>query len=63
MIQEFNQLDNCQSFQSNLCNECEFCIIHGNIRECEYDMFSPVDVKKSRLYTSIEFDCVHYIKR
>ena len=63
MIQEFIQLDNCKLNTTNLCKDCVYCIVHDNMRECENDKFSPVDIKKSRLYTSIEFDCVEFIKR
>jgi hypothetical protein len=63
MIQELIKLENCQSPKTSLCRNCEFCIVFDGIRECEYDRFNPVDVKKSMLYTPIEFDCLDYIKR
>lgn len=47
---------------NGLCDTCVYCIIH-KLRECEWDMFEPVDIDKSRLYQAVDFDCVRYEDR
>ena len=60
---ELTQLDNCKSLSTFLCRNCGYCIIHNNNRECEWDMFNASNMKKSELYTPIDFNCIHYIER
>lgn len=47
---------------NGLCVNCAYCVVH-NLRECEWDMFEPVDCSKSRLYTAVDFDCLHFEAR
>lgn len=63
MMLELIQLDNCKSMSTFLCRNCEYCVILDGNRECEWDMFVPSGIKKTELYTPIDFNCIHYIKR
>lgn len=47
---------------NGLCDKCQFCIVH-KLRECEWDMFEPIDPNKSKFYTASEFDCVNFLER
>ena len=37
--------------------------MNGDMRECEWDCFPSSNIKKSLLYTPIEFDCVYFMER
>lgn len=60
---ELIQLENSKSLSTFLCRNCGYCIINDGDRECEWDKFKPTTLKKSDLYTPVEFDCIHYIER
>lgn len=62
-MQEITQLTNSKSFNTFLCRNCSYCIVNGDMRECEWDCFPPSNIKKSLLYTPIEFDCVYFMER
>lgn len=62
-MQEITQLQNMELLYTNLCRECEYCIIHNKKTECEWDMFVPVCSTKAELYTSVDFDCINFHKR
>lgn len=62
-MKELNELQNAQFVTTQLCRKCVYCVVHFEIRECEWDKFVPVGEKKSYLYTAIEFDCIHFDAR
>lgn len=62
-MQEFIQLENCDPSNKFLCRDCEYCVILNGNRECEWDIFEPCNLKKSELYTPVEFDCNYFVKR
>ena len=62
-MKEITQLKNTRGEYTQFCRDCENCIeLFGN-RECENDRFVPVGINKSELYTSLDFDCLEFVKR
>lgn len=43
-----------------LCTNCVFYISDGKMVDCERSYFSSVPIKKTLIYTPIEFDCWEY---
>ena len=43
-----------------LCTNCVFYKSDGKMVECEKDYFNSVPIKKTFIYTPIEFDCWEY---
>jgi hypothetical protein len=58
-----NLLGMTDNYGTTFCKNCSYCIVLKTIRECEWDIFPPIRVDKSTLYTPIEFDCIHYDAR
>ena len=49
--------------KNSLCANCEHCLVFNGIRECEWDMFEPVPITKSKFYTPIDFDCTYFSRK
>lgn len=46
-----------------LCTNCVFYNSDGKIVDCDKDYFSSSPIKKTFIYTPIEFDCWEYEER
>jgi hypothetical protein len=62
-MHELTQLSNSRSEDTQLCKDCEYCVLlFGNL-ECEWDEFEPTSEAKANLFTSVDFDCLKFIRR
>lgn len=46
-----------------LCTNCAFYVIIDNTVECKKKYFKEVPIKKTTIYTPIDFDCWEYEKK
>jgi len=57
------QYQNTNILVTSLCRNCAYCVTIQSNRECEWDIFEPVKLEKSMLYTPIKFDCVYFMEK